>query len=619
MTPTLFEETDLHAGDLLNRQERALARLRLSQNGDAVSPSLRPYQVEAVQKVEAAQGRGVRRGLVVQATGTGKTVLASELVRRAVSRDGRPALFVAHRQELLDQALATFGRSGLEAQLECGEDRAGKGCDVVVASLQTVARKGTTRLDWLAQIGPSLMVYDEAHHSAAESGVSLIRRFGGFDGRAGMFIGLTATPHRLDNKPLDGTSDEALFEERLFEYGLVEAIRDGWLSPVRAFVIETPIDLGQVGTSGGDFKEGELANVVNTSPRTDLAIKHWKELASERPTIAFCVTVEHAQAVAEGFCAAGVESACVHGGLSRMERAAVLDRFRTGVVRVLTSCQLTTEGFDFPPTSCILMLRPTKSWSLYAQMVGRGTRLSPETGKEDCLVLDVVDLAGRHNLAHAPGLVGLPPVNMEGASLTDALEEVEGIEEGLASVALDRGTTWKEAISKAREVPLFAIETPAAVRSVSRFRWLAIPGGYFLGAGEVSVTVKEDPLGWQVLFTPKGESRWGYVVDGTIGEAIRRADETLKRRFPDACRLAFEGQWAQRPASEKTIAYCTLLLGQCKKKLGTAPQIGDPATLTQGQAGHLITQLKRMIESGAPAALVGSAGKPTRKVVRRGK
>ena len=398
---------------------------------------LRPYQTETVAAVEAAFARSVRRALYVLPTGTGKTVVFAELIRRLQGAKGYPpALVLAHREELLDQARATVLRWMPGAWVE--EERANRkalyGCDVVVASVPTLAREGCTRLSWLAAQGkpeaPLVIIVDEAHHAAAEGYQNVFKRFGAYDGRA-YLIGCTATPTRLDQKRLTAHTakdtanadlpDTSTFEEIVYEYRLLGAIRAGYLSDVRGYRIVSKVSLDAVHTVGGDFNQGELANAVRSPERTAEAVAHWQEHAAARPTIAFCADVAHAESVCEQFRAAGVCAACVHGALDSVTRHDILLRFRSGHLQVVTNVDVLTEGFDMPAVSCVVMLRPTKSWGKYAQMVGRGTRLSSETGKTDCMVIDVVDLSTKHDLASAPTLLGLPPgLDLAGATLTDA-------------------------------------------------------------------------------------------------------------------------------------------------------------------------------------------------------
>jgi superfamily II DNA or RNA helicase len=576
--------------------------------------SLRPYQSECTDAVLAAKERGVGRSLYVLPTGTGKTVTFSEIIRRIRLTDDRPAMVLAHREELLVQAQDTLSRliPGISVEIERGEQKASRFAEVIVASLPTIARAGTTRLDWLAADGCSVIVYDEAHHAAADGAGRALQRFGAFDGRS-FLVGCTATPHRLDNKPLEGAEGKATFEELVYSYGLLDAIRDGWLCDLRGFVVRTQTDLSGVANRGGDFAEGELARRVDNEARTELAAKHWQELASERPTIVFCASVEHAEHATEAWRGVGARAEFIHGGMSRDDRRGVLDRFRSGVTQVLLNCMIATEGFDHPPVSCIVLLRPTKSWSLYAQMVGRGTRIFE--GKTDCLVLDVVDNCDEHSLMTAPRLVDLPAgVDLEGEKLSKAREELDELGARAAHLEKKPGK-WREMHTKALEVPLFQVpQTPAEIAAAGALRWIGVPGkGYYLSCGDRrEAWLSEDILGkWYLrLVWPKvspkemAEQKRFTTVEmlektGVVGtnliQAVKQAEVVIQRAWPGSAQLALRSAgWGHAEPSEKQISLILKLTRRQKIAGFDITQIK-----TKGQASDLINSLMAQREQVA--------------------
>ena len=255
---------------------------------------LRYYQAEAADAVDAAVERSVHRMMAVLPTGTGKTVLFSEVIRRRRTIDPRPAVILAHREELLTQAAKTVRRlcPGITVGVEVGSDYAPRSSSVICASVPTVGKKDTDRLAWLEKIGASVIVVDEAHHSAAAGYMESIKRFGGFSGDT-VVLGVTATPKRLDKKALHG-HDLAAYEEIVYQYPIRRAIEDGFLCDIRGYIVQGDTNLDGVGKSRGDFNQVQLAKAVNQPSRTKRAIEHWFEAAGDRKTIVFCADVQHA-------------------------------------------------------------------------------------------------------------------------------------------------------------------------------------------------------------------------------------------------------------------------------------------------------------------------------------
>lgn len=386
---------------------------------------LRPYQVEALAKIRAFLGESPSRQLVVMATGTGKTVVKAHALRecRAMFGPSTKALILVHREEVAQQVMTRFQEHVPEARLglEKGTARASRDADVVVASVQSVGRASSRRLEWL---NPKLVLVDEAHHATAETWHRAIDRIGG-DAHV---LGFTATPHR-SGEPLFG-NDGAIFDSVIYTYDLRTGISEGFLSELRGWLVTTDLDVSQVRIHARDFEGRDLQKVVDTDTRTAIAFKAWRERAGDRQTIAFCAGVDHAAHVAEFFRAHGVQAASLTAEASDRERRRLLEEYRRGAIQVIANVGILTEGYDSPTTSCVLMLRPTKSWTLYTQMVGRGTR--PSSGKRNCIVLDVVDVTGKHDVCTLPALAKLPQrTQLGGRTVSEAFdlaEELEGLE-----------------------------------------------------------------------------------------------------------------------------------------------------------------------------------------------
>jgi superfamily II DNA or RNA helicase len=568
--------------------------------------SPRPYQQEALEEIEAAYGRGVKSALLVLPTGTGKTNVFSWLIQRRHQRgDRRPTLVIAHREELLTQAQARIRQIApeLRVDLERAERKASMGASVVVASVQTIGRPGSRRLAWmtkpdsedgLLRFGcdppgkwdyPGLVIIDEAHHAAAAGYQCVLERFAGPETQV---LGCTATPKRFDRKAIHG-HEQAAFQEVAFSYPILQAIKDGWLADIRGYRVDGGADLSSVRTTAGDYNAGDLARKVDAPERTEAALKHWAQVAGDRRTIVFCCGVEHAQHAAEAFRERGITAEAADGSLGREERAAIIDRFRRGETQVLCNCDLFTEGFDVPEAACALLLRPTQSWSLYVQMVGRVTRLAE--GKSDAVVIDVVDNCNRHSLASVPAILDLPPMDLQGQSLAKAAAAIE--EMGAQAAVLQKALpgSWSELQTLLTRVDLFAsIEPPAELEGHSAFAWLGAPGGYRLDCGEGrQARVQEDALGaLELLLTARSASPggrallWRQRLGTDLHAAMVEAEQVVGEWWPNCKPLVIKSaRWHGDPPTDKQLHWL--------RKLGVEECVVE--TITKGQARALLDQL----------------------------
>jgi len=386
---------------------------------------LRPYQRDACEAVWAGW-RQAPRQLVVCATGGGKTFLAAVLVWRR-KQAGR-TLWLAHRTELLGQAAKSLEAVGLTVQVERADDfaeRSPHASDVVVASVPTLH---AARLDKWPRHSFATIVADEAHHSTAESWMRVIKHFDtDAMGRRTRVLGLTATPDRTDDIALG-----AVYDDAAYIYGLREAIRDGWLVPLAPprTVVCDDLDLRQIKVIAGDLSAGELEEQVSRDSVLHQIADPLIREAGTRSVVVYTPGVESARGLARvlaGYVGADAV-ASVDGTTPKDVRAEILGRFGAGDLRIVTNCMVLTEGWDAPVASCIAVARPTKSRSLLAQMIGRGTRALPgvvdgcndadarkaaiaSSLKPDCLV---VDFTGRDSI----DLVG-PADVLAGGDLDD--------------------------------------------------------------------------------------------------------------------------------------------------------------------------------------------------------
>lgn len=330
--------------------------------------TLRDYQVDVIAKVREAYLKH-RSVLMVMPTGAGKTTCFAYIVKSSLGK-GRRVLVLAHRRELVIQASRTFDRFGIPHGLIMpGELRTSD--PVQIGMVQTVANR-------LAKLDPfSFIIVDEAHHTVAGQYRKILTAWP--DAKV---LGPTATPERLDGKGLADCYDAMVIGPTM-----KELIAKGALSKFRLLSTDIGIDLSDVRTVAGDYNARQLAAAVDRQMITGCAVEHFREEGG-RKAIAFCVSVEHAEHVAQEFREAGIDAVCVHGGMESAIRDRVLGDFAAGRVRVLTSCNLISEGFDVPDADTAILLRPTKSLTIYLQAVGRVLRPAP--GKERAVILDHV-------------------------------------------------------------------------------------------------------------------------------------------------------------------------------------------------------------------------------------
>jgi superfamily II DNA or RNA helicase len=559
--------------------------------------SIRDYQglSGALGAVRDAWAGGCGRQLIAMATGLGKTVTFANLPLVGFRR----ILIVAHREELLDQAAEKLRHwnPGLRVDVDQAERRAEIGglfqdeAYAVCASVATIGRKGSPRLERYPRDYFDAVVIDEAHHASAQSYQTLIEWFRAGELCGPLLLGVTATPFRADGQDLS-----KVFDKIVFSYDLPTAIDRGHLVDLKAFSVATNTSLDEVQATREDFKAGQLEDAVNTPGRNTRIVKAYLERAADRKAVVFAAGVEHSKALTAGFQEVGIAAEHVDGTTPGDERAAILRRLRTGETNVVSNCAVLTEGFDEPSLSAVILARPTKSGVLYQQMVGRITRLFP--GKTDALVIDVADVSSRHSLVSAAALFGLPTgLDLQGKSASAARKKVkELVQEGLPFEELQKAKSLLDLdliANQYRSITLFWKPKPAeALTGVSRNVW--IPCGqdaYSLRAGELLAVVRIDLLGKaRVTITqraPKVDLGFRMpdvllsdITDehASLADAIQYADAEMAKRSPRVF-LDPTAKWRRDPASEKQLAILR------KKKV----PFREP--ITKGEAGILLDKL----------------------------
>lgn len=333
------------------------------------SYELRDYQQALIADVLTCWQKGDRRVMLQLATGGGKTVLFSSLAAEFTVR-GEGVLVVAHREELLLQA-----QEKLAAIVDqpVGIIKTGYKPDpsapIQVASIQTLCRR--------FHLPPAgLLVIDEAHHSAADSYIKLLRHY-----ERAYALGVTATPARSD-----GQGFKTLYDTLICGPSTSELIAAKYLCPYRLFAAPKAVNTAGVETLGGDYNQRQLAEAVNTSLVLGDLLDTWRKYAKGKKTVVFGVDVAHSRAIADTYLAAGIPAEHLDGETPSDERAAILNRFRRGETLILCNCGIVSEGFDVPSIEAIQCVRPTKSLILWLQIVGRALR--PTSEKKYAVIID---------------------------------------------------------------------------------------------------------------------------------------------------------------------------------------------------------------------------------------
>jgi len=524
--------------------------------------NLRKYQQECLDAIEEA---GDGRWLCQLATGLGKTVIFANIPLR-----GRE-LILSHRTELVHQPLKYFT---CPTAVEMADERAANStAPVVSASVQTMTRRMT-------QYDPATfdtIIVDEAHHASADSYRKILEYF-----EPKRIIGFTATPNRAD-----GVGLECVFEKILFQKDLRWGIEHGYLSPITCKRLDIGYDLAGVAVRMGDYAASDLERVLNIDRCND-AIAEAVANIVETPCLIFAVDVAHAHAIAAAINKTMWNPACPKGvaravsGQSK-DRDELVEQYKAGKIPVLVNCALFTEGTDLPNTRTVMIARPTKSTTLYTQMVGRGTRLAP--GKERCLLVDCVGVSNKP-LCTAPSLLGLDPKDVPQKYRKDIEGDLLLDIPNLVATRADTPESW---INMVHIVDLWGRENHYTLHDV---RWNKSPdGSMFVCYPNEDNTRKKwirvtapDSLGNAVLLTDHGDK-----LVSNAQECYDTAYDML-RSTAGYCaplwRTSLSSRWGNQPAGEKQIEFVEKLAR--KKKVDVS---GVLPNLTKGQASSLIEQL----------------------------
>ena len=435
------------------------------------SVTLRPYQEEAVSAVRDEWAAGRRRTLLSCATGCGKTTMFGEVAHRCID-NGNRVLVLAHRDELIRQAQSRLSSMcGVEAEVEKAEEKYSGKSPLCIASVQSLQRD---RLESFPAWMFKTLIIDEAHHSVSKSYKSIIERFDN-----AYVLGVTATPDRADKRGL-----AEVYDSIAYEYKLEQAVKEGYLCPIRAKFVPLKIDISNVKVSHGDYQVGDLGNALD--PYIPQIAKTMAKECKNRKTVCFLPLVATAEKMAEALNTAGLRAVSSSGYESMADRQEKQRAFEAGEYDVLCNSMLYTEGWDCPAVDCVVVLRPTKSRSLYSQMVGRGTRIAD--GKDHLLLLDFLWMSERHDLCRPATLLGRAERVVEKMQ-----EELEGSGNPEGEDLMDMAETCEKDVQREREEAL-AKQLSAQRRRKAK---LVDPLQYAVSIMDSNLTDYEPTFAWQ--------------------------------------------------------------------------------------------------------------------------
>ena len=473
---------------------------------------LRPYQQQAKEAIFREWDQGHSKTLLVLPTGCGKTIVFAKVAEECV-RHGDRVLIMAHRGELLEQASDKIAKTtGLGTAVEKAEQSClGSWFRIVVGSVQSLQNEN--RLNKFDPDYFDTIIVDEAHHVLSNSYQKVMEHFSGAN-----VLGVTATPDRGDMRNLGN-----FFESLAYEYTLPKAIKEGYLSPIKAMTIPLKIDFSHVAVQAGDFKVSDIDTALD--PYLHQIAQEMKKYCMDRKTVVFLPLVKTSQKFRDILNAEGFHAAECNG--STQARAEILDDFDKGKYNVLCNSMLLTEGWDCPSVDCVIVLRPTKVRSLYCQMVGRGTRLCE--GKENLLLLDFLWHTERHELCHPAALIA----DSEEVSkkMTENMEKQAAIDP-MAIDLEEAEQTAREDVQREREEKL--AEQLAAMKK--RKRKLVDPLQFEMSIQAEDLSSYVPAFGWEMAPASdkqiKALEKYGIFPDeiDNAGKANLLLDRLNKRR-----------------------------------------------------------------------------------------
>ncbi|PVH82711.1 putative mitochondrial ATP-dependent helicase irc3 [Cadophora sp. DSE1049] len=571
---------------------------------------LREYQEECIQAVLSHLDKGHKRLGVSLATGSGKTVIFTQLIDRVQPRNAADqTLILAHRQELVEQAArhCTNAYPTKTVEIEMGSMHASGSADITVASIQSIV--SGSRISKFNPDDFKLILVDEAHHIVAPGYMRTLDYFGLSKAQSSSpaLVGVSATLSRFDGLRLGAAIDQIVYHK---DY--IDMIGEKWLSDVIFTTVQTKADISRVKKgANGDFQPSELSRVVNTEQVNDITVRSWMSKAEGRKsTLVFCVDLDHVAGLTNTFRKHGLDARFVTGDTPKSERSARLDAFRSGEFPVLVNCGVFTEGTDIPNIDCVLLARPTKSRNLLVQMIGRGMRLFP--GKKDCHIIDMV-ASLETGIVTTPTLFGLDPEEIvESADVDDmkSMLDRKEAEEARQELAAKRpkpkdGPAVPTTVTFTDYDSVFdLIEDTSGerhIRQLSPNAWVCVAQDKYILTNSNGTYLKLEAAADQkpgekaylvtetVALDRSGSKQLPFmrprqIAKGlTLSDAIHAADTYAQSKYPFQF-ISRNQAWRNRPATDGQLAFLNKL--RLKDDKLTAE------TLTKGKAGDMITKIK---------------------------
>ncbi|POR39476.1 Putative mitochondrial ATP-dependent helicase irc3 [Tolypocladium paradoxum] len=575
----------------------------------SLKPKLRDYQQECIKSVLLSLKRGHKRVGISLATGSGKTVIFTQLIDKIRSRPdgGDRTLILAHRRELVEQAArhCQLAYPNKTIEIEMGSLHASGTADITIASVQSITSK--ERLEKFDPSSFKLVLVDEAHHIVAQGYLKTLKHFGLEQKQkdSPTLIGVSATFSRFDGVKLGAAIDEIVYHK---DY--VDMISDKWLSDVIFTTVASSANLSKVKNGAfGDFQTGELSKVVNTDEVNDITVRSWMAKAPDRKsTLVFCVDLAHVAGLTHKFREYGFDARFVTGDTPKMERSETLEAFKKGKFPVLVNCGVFTEGTDIPNIDCIVLARPTRSRNLLVQMIGRGMRLHP--GKKNCHIIDFVSSL-ETGIVTTPTLFGLDPNELvDKASVGDmrnmkdqqtAAEAGQQVDSG-GSGSAGNSATAVTFTDYSSVLDLIADTSGEKhIRVISQNAWvqvgperfvLSAPSGSYIRIERAAErTASSAPMyrALEIRALPPGIAKSPYAAPREIltaasfNDAVHGADSYAANAFPHTFIHRYQS-WRSLPPTQGQLDFVNRLRGGGKALTA--------ADLTKGRAADMITKLK---------------------------
>lgn len=496
---------------------------------------LRDYQKEAIDIIMQCKNRG----LIVLPTGSGKTIIFSKISSLIKNR----VLIVVPSTELREQTIdklkmidSSLDIGSVQAQLDEVDSK------IIVSTRQSLTHKKSNRIERMLQNGDfELVIFDEIHQAVGQ-----VKKIINKINKNAKILGFTATPFNIELFDI--------FPEIIYQKTLLDMIMKDYLIEPKALMITTNTNISNVKTVAGEFNQKQLEQVVNNEERNKLIVEAYKKYASDRKsTIVFATGIDHSRALSEIFNEYGIYCKSIDSTLEKEDREKILQEFKSGKLPVLCNCNILSTGFDHPPIDCIMFCRPTKSKTLYVQILGRGLRVSPETNKENCLVIDFNDITKKHDLMSISDVFN---VNIKsGKTLKEAIKEFQQEQKEQEILEEQRR---KEIELHAKEIKLLNKQLKERF-SEAYYDWFRVDNfTYALSINSDNhyvITQKDDNL-FEVyrICTEKYKNSVEFIESGSnLFEIIEEVENNLMK-YPTSFSYR-NAEWKLHPATKKQKKY----------------------------------------------------------------